>query len=119
MKIPFFNAKLFRLRQAEARALLALAAPIFTSLFAQQTLAFVDTVMAGRVSAVDLAGVAVGGSLWIPVLLFLYGVLLAVTPLVAQLYGAGRTEECGPLGASRLAGGAAAGIGRYPVAAAG
>ena len=97
MKIPFFNAKLFRLRQAEGRALLALAAPIFTSLFAQQTLAFVDTVMAGRVSAVDLAGVAVGGSLWIPVLLFLYGVLLAVTPLVAQLYGAGRTEECGPL----------------------
>jgi MATE family multidrug resistance protein len=97
MKIPFFNPKLFRLRQAEGRALLVLAAPIFTSLFAQQTLAFVDTVMAGRVSAVDLAGVAVGGSLWIPLLLFLYGVLLAVTPLVAQLYGAGRTAECGPL----------------------
>ena len=97
MKIPFINPKLFRLRQAEGRALLVLAAPIFTSLFAQQTLAFVDTVMAGRVSAVDLAGVAVGGSLWIPLLLFLYGVLLAVTPLVAQLYGAGRTAECGPL----------------------
>jgi MATE family multidrug resistance protein len=97
MKIPFFKPKLFRLRQAEGRALLLLAAPIFTSLFAQQTLAFVDTVMAGRVSAVDLAGVAVGGSLWIPLLLFLYGVLLAVTPLVAQLYGAGRTAECGPL----------------------
>ena len=97
MKIPFINSKLFRLRQAEGRALLLLAAPIFTSLFAQQTLAFVDTVMAGRVSAVDLAGVAVGGSLWIPLLLFLYGVLLAVTPLVAQLYGAGRTAECGPL----------------------
>ncbi|PKN13352.1 MAG: MATE family efflux transporter [Deltaproteobacteria bacterium HGW-Deltaproteobacteria-4] len=86
-----------RLRQAEGRALLTLAAPIFTALFAQQSLAFVDTVMAGRVSAVDLAGVAVGGSLWIPLLLFLYGVLLAVTPLVAQLYGAGRTAECGPL----------------------
>lgn len=97
MKIPFLDPKDWRLRQAERRSLLTLAAPIFTSLFAQQSLAFVDTVMAGRVSAVDLAGVAVGGSLWIPVLLFLYGVLLAVTPLVAQLYGAGRTEECGPL----------------------
>lgn len=97
MKIPCFNPKLLRLRQAEGRALLTLAAPIFTSLFAQQALAFVDTVMAGRVSAVDLAGVAVGSSLWIPLLLFLYGVLLAVTPLVAQLYGAGRTAECGPL----------------------
>lgn len=97
MKLPFTKPKLLRLRQAEGRALLTLAGPIFTSLFAQQALAFVDTVMAGRVSAVDLAGVAVGGSLWIPVLLFLYGVLLAVTPLVAQLYGAGRTAECGPL----------------------
>jgi len=86
-----------RLHFAEGRSLLKLAAPIFASLFAQQALAFVDTVMAGRVSAVDLAGVAVGGSLWIPLLLFLYGVLLAVTPLVAQLYGAGRTAECGPL----------------------
>ncbi len=93
----FLNQNLLRLRQAEGRALLTLAAPIFTALFAQQSLAFVDTVMAGRVSAVDLAGVAVGGSLWIPLLLFLYGVLLAVTPLVAQLYGAGRTAECGPL----------------------
>ena len=97
MKIPFYNPNSLRLRQAEGRALLALAAPIFTSLFAQQALAFIDTVMAGRVSAVDLAGVAVGASLWIPLLLFLYGVLLAVTPLVAQLYGAGRTAECGPL----------------------
>lgn len=97
MKNSFLHPKDWRLRQAEGRSLLTLAAPIFTSLFAQQSLAFVDTVMAGRVSAVDLAGVAVGGSLWIPVLLFLYGVFLAVTPLVAQLYGAGRTEECGPL----------------------
>jgi len=60
-------------------------------------LAFVDTVMAGRVSAVDLAGVAVGGSLWIPIFLFLYGILLAITPMVAQLQGAGKTYETGPL----------------------
>lgn len=97
MNIPRIDPKNWKLRQAEGHSLLALASPIFASLFAQQALAFVDTVMAGRVSAVDLAGVAVGGSLWIPILLFLYGVLLAVTPLVAQLYGAGRTAECGPL----------------------
>lgn len=97
MKIPLLNQESWQLRQAEVHSLLVLALPIFASLFAQQSLAFVDTVMAGRVSAVDLAGVAVGSSLWIPLLLFLYGVLLAVTPLVAQLYGAGRTAECGPL----------------------
>lgn len=81
----------------EARAQVRLAGPILTAHLAQQALAFIDTVMAGRVSATDLAGVAVGGSLWIPVSLFLYGVLLALTPMVAQLHGAGKTGEIGPL----------------------
>ncbi len=81
----------------EARLLLILAAPILTAQLAQQALAFVDTVMAGRVSATDLAGVAVGGSLWGPTFLFLYGVLLSITPMVAQLYGAGKIDETGPL----------------------
>ncbi len=82
---------------AEARLLMILAAPILTAQLAQQALAFVDTVMAGRVSATDLAGVAVGGSLWGPTFLFLYGVLLSITPMVAQLYGAGKIDETGPL----------------------
>jgi MATE family multidrug resistance protein len=76
---------------------LALAAPILTAQLSQQALSFTDTVMAGRVSATDLAGVAVGGSIWGPVFLFLYGVLLSLTPMVAQLYGAGKTSETGPL----------------------
>ncbi|MBN1141972.1 MAG: MATE family efflux transporter [Deltaproteobacteria bacterium] len=87
----------FKLVQTEARLLAALAAPIFMAQLAHQTLAFVDTLMAGRVSAEDLAGVAVGGSLWIPTFLFIHGVLLSLTPMVAQLAGAGRTDETGPL----------------------
>lgn len=87
----------FKLLQTESRLLLTLAAPILAAQLAQQALAFTDTVMAGRVSATDLAGVAVGGSLWTPIFLFLYGVLVAITPMVAQLYGAGKTAETGPL----------------------
>ena len=86
-----------KLLKTEARMLLVLAAPIVTAQLAQQALSFVDTVMAGRVSATDLAGVAVGGSIWGPIFLFLYGVLLALTPMVAQLHGAGKTDETGPL----------------------
>lgn len=86
-----------KLLKTEARLLLSLAAPILTAQLAQQGLAFVDTVMAGRVGATELAGVAVGGSIWGPLFLFLYGVLLAVTPMVAQLHGAGKTSETGPL----------------------
>ncbi len=87
----------FQLLRTETRLLIPLAAPILMAQLSQMSLAFIDTVMAGRVSTVDLAGVAVGGSLWGPLFLFLYGVLLAVTPMVAQLYGADKTEETGPL----------------------
>lgn len=89
--------KQYKRLKTEARLLLILAAPIVTAQLAQQALSFVDTVMAGRVSAIDLAGVAVGGSIWGPIFLFLYGVLLALTPMVAQLHGAGKTDETGPL----------------------
>lgn len=81
----------------EGRALMILAGPILVAHLAQQALAFTDTIMAGRVSATDLAGVAIGGSLWIPVSLFLYGILLAITPMVAQLHGSGHTDQTGPL----------------------
>lgn len=92
-----FKRKQFKLLQTEAGLLLPLAAPILAAQLAHQSLAFSDTVMAGRVSATDLAGVAVGGSIWIPLFLLLYGVLLAITPMVAQLYGAGKITETGPL----------------------
>ncbi len=91
------NHNKFKLLQTEVRLLIPLAAPILAAQLSQQALAFTDTVMAGRVSATDLAGVAVGGSIWGPVFLFLYGVLLAITPMVAQLHGAGKTDETGPL----------------------
>lgn len=91
------NYSHIRLFQTEGRALLKLAIPILTAHLSQQALSFIDTVMAGRVSATDLAGVAVGSSLWIPILLFVYGVLLAVTPMVAQLHGSGQAGETGPL----------------------
>ncbi|SEA56899.1 multidrug resistance protein, MATE family [Desulfuromusa kysingii] len=92
-----FKRRQFKLLRTEAGLLLPLAAPILAAQLAQQALAFTDTVMAGRVSTADLAGVAVGGSIWGPLFLFLYGVLLAITPMVAQLYGAGKIAETGPL----------------------
>ncbi len=90
------NRNHFKLYKTEALSLIALATPILAAQLSQQALAFVDTVMAGRVSPTDLAGVAVGGSIWGPIFLFLYGVLLAITPIVAQLHGAGKTAETGP-----------------------
>lgn len=77
----------------EARQLLALAIPVFLSQIAQTAMGFVDTVMAGAVSATDMAAVAVGTSIWLPAILFGHGLILALTPVVAQLNGAGLREK--------------------------
>lgn len=49
---------------------------------------FVDTMMSGRAGAYDLAGVAIGSSLWVPIYTGLSGILLAITPIIAQYVGA-------------------------------
>ncbi|MCF4989902.1 MATE family efflux transporter, partial [Pseudomonas gessardii] len=53
----------------EVHSLLALALPIMIGQLATTAMGFVDAVMAGRVSARDLAAVALGNSIWIPVYL--------------------------------------------------
>lgn len=88
--------RLGRVRK-ELRELLALATPIIIAQLSYTSISFVDTVMSGRVSPRDLAAVALGNSIWVPVFLLMTGVLLATTPKVAQRFGAGQHAEIGPL----------------------
>ena len=81
--------------RTELKALLSLAIPIMGSQLAQTANGFVDAVMAGGVSPLDLAAVAVGSSIWVPVYLFMSGILMATTPFVAQLVGANEKEQIG------------------------
>ncbi|CAQ84013.1 MULTISPECIES: MATE family efflux transporter [Photorhabdus] len=74
----------------EARSLLALGIPVIIAQFSQTAMGVVDTVMAGGVSATDMSAVAVGTSIWLPVILFGYGLLIALTPIIAQMNGSGR-----------------------------
>nr|WP_276583678.1 MATE family efflux transporter [Pseudomonas sp. RIT-PI-AD] len=74
-----------------------LALPIMIAQLSHSAMGFVDAVMAGRVSPRDLAAVALGNSIWVPVFLLMTGTLLATTPKVAQRFGAGQLEEIGPL----------------------
>ena len=77
----------------EARQLLALAIPVILAQVAQTAMGFVDTVMAGGYSATDMAAVAIGTSIWLPAILFGHGLLLALTPVIAQLNGSGRRDR--------------------------
>lgn len=62
--------------------------PILVTQLSMNLMNFFDTVMSGQSSAVDLAGVAIGSSLWVPILTAVNGVVLAITPIIAQLIGA-------------------------------
>ncbi|SEI15565.1 multidrug resistance protein, MATE family [Pseudomonas asplenii] len=81
----------------EMRNLLGLALPIIIAQLAHTAMGFVDAVMAGRVGPRDLAAVALGNSIWVPVFLLMTGILLATTPKVAQHYGAGTPAQIGPV----------------------
>ncbi|WP_261844606.1 MATE family efflux transporter [Aliamphritea ceti] len=81
------------LRFAEIKAIMVLGLPIIIAQLSQTAIGFVDTLMAARVSAEDLAAVALGSSFWLPILLSMGGILMATTPLVAHQVGASQIKD--------------------------
>ncbi|HUW00688.1 MAG TPA: MATE family efflux transporter [Gallionella sp.] len=75
--------------------LIHLAWPVLVAQLALMANAVIDTAMAGRLSAIDLASVGIAASIMATVLMSLISVLLALPPIIAQLYGAGRGAEVG------------------------
>ncbi len=67
-----------------------LAGPIVLAQVAQVAMGFTDTVMAGRLGALDLGAIAVGVNLWILPYLFSVGLLMAVSSMTSQYFGAAR-----------------------------
>ncbi|WWP00118.1 MAG: MATE family efflux transporter [Candidatus Dasytiphilus stammeri] len=77
----------------EARQLFILAAPVILAQIAQTARSIVNTIMAGSISTVDMAAVALGTSIWLPVIVFGYGLIMALTPVVAKLNGSGQCDR--------------------------
>ncbi|MBU8907938.1 MATE family efflux transporter [Desertibacillus haloalkaliphilus] len=69
--------------------------PILVTQIGLFAMNFFDTLMSGRAGTDDLAGVAIGSSLWLPLFTGLNGVLLAVTPIVSQFIGSGERNKIG------------------------
>jgi MatE len=57
--------------------------------------AVIDTAMAWRLSAIDLASVGIAASITATVMMTLVSVLLALPAIIAHLYGAGRAARAG------------------------
>ncbi|QBC32204.1 MATE family efflux transporter [Pandoraea sp. XY-2] len=72
-----------------------LAWPVLIGQLAVIAFGVMDTAMVGRASAFDLASLALGGSIYITVYVGLMGVLVALSPVAAQRFGAGERESIG------------------------
>lgn len=80
---------------ADLRRIAPLAWPVFVGQVSVLAFSTVDTVLVARHAAVDLAALAVGAAAYITVFIGLMGVVLALSPIAGQLYGAGKLPEAG------------------------
>ncbi len=80
---------------ADMRKIAGLAWPVLIGQLAIIAFGVMDTVMVGRYSAVDLAALGLGSSVYVSVFVGLTGVLLALQPICGQLFGARRYSEIG------------------------
>ena len=94
--LPDHNESLVARTLHEWQQLARLGAPILIAQLAQMANGVVDTVMAGHASAKDLAGVGIGTSLWVPILLFFSGTLNALQPIISGHRGAGNLHKIMP-----------------------
>lgn len=54
---------------------------------------FIAIFLTGQYSTIDLAGVATGYNLWLLFYIFAQGTLMGITPIIAQLLGAKKTDS--------------------------
>lgn len=67
--------------------------PIVITQLGMYSMTFFNTTMSGKYHSSDLAGVAIGSSIWGPIFMGISGVLLAVSPIVAGRFGEKKYEE--------------------------
>ena len=79
----------------ESGIIIRMGVPVIATQLLGMGLHFTDTVMAGNLSALDLASVAIGNSLYMPIIVFCIATLIAINPVVSQLLGARRFDEIG------------------------
>jgi MATE family multidrug resistance protein len=79
----------------DIRQIIGLAWPVLVGQLAIIAFGVIDTAMVGRYSAVDLAALGLGSSIYISIYIGLTGILSALQPIAGQLYGARRYADIG------------------------
>ena len=74
--------------------MLRLAVPVVLAEMGWFAMSIVDTVMVGPLGPAAIGAVGTGGILFMTLMVFGLGILLALDTFVAQSFGAGRVDEC-------------------------
>ncbi len=77
----------------ELPSILPLFGPILISQYANIINGVIDTAFAARLGTIELGGVALGVALWLPIYMFVIGVLVSVLVTVSQHVGCANMEE--------------------------
>lgn len=80
-------------KTTKIRQLLYIVLPLLITQIGLYAMTFFDIMMSGQYHTIDVAGVSIGSSLWVPVSMGLGGILIALTPLISQLVGAKQTTS--------------------------
>ncbi|HWO75145.1 MAG TPA: MATE family efflux transporter [Bacillus sp. (in: firmicutes)] len=82
----------FTLRE-KTKLIFILLVPILITQLGMFSMVLFNTIMSGKYNSSDLAGVAIGSSIWNPIFTGLSTILLAVSPIVAQRFGEKKEED--------------------------
>lgn len=72
-----------------------LSLPIVVGQLGQMLMSVVDNIMVGKLGAQALAAASIANAIFTLIMVVGFGLSMAVTPLTAMAYGAGKDEECG------------------------
>ena len=79
----------------ESRYFLRIGIPILGSQLSYMIMYTTDTIVSGRYGADELSGLVIANAFTFPIYMLFQGIMFAITPIVAQLYGAKKYTEIG------------------------
>ncbi|ALF54574.1 multidrug transporter MatE [Nostoc piscinale CENA21] len=82
---------------SEVKQCLLLAVPLAAAQLAQSATGFVDTVMMGWLGSQAIASGGLGAAIFTFCLMITTGIITAISPLVAEVYGSGKPEQIGQI----------------------
>jgi MATE family multidrug resistance protein len=88
--------------QEQVKTTFLLAYPVMLSQLGQVAVGVADSMMVGRLGALELAASSLANSIFFVILMFGIGISMGLTPLVSKAYGKGKTNQISRLFSNSL-----------------